>query len=552
MASKYDHFWASRRDALSALVDRAARGVAAELEVSEIRGLGNRRSWYGSALVRGREVVRSQMAHVTALARLVASWGLCEREPTTAFTFAVSADGRRLSVRAGPSASRGVSQVQEESSQVDSGLSPRVPGRTDTTAMCAILHRVLADTPAMSVTTDVTFADGLYVFYEYGETSSHAPEGRIVRVGNHPRREGGLVPRLEMHYSSRPNAKNWSVFRRYLGGALLRRGDPTSGCLAPGPGQGHWEKQGGMACDRCATMEAAVTDELVSRFRFRCVPVPDREERNELEKRLIATLAQCEVCRPSSGWLGLSAYPESVRRTGLWNHRHVEERPLSPGELERVITLTARNRLILGEDASRTLLIVPCSAGKKGRHDIGLAPRRIDEFLSPESIAVLQEGRTRAFRRTGNWIDRSSQAWPALGRYSGQPYRTGDVRAGLANHVRAGGHCLILSGGYGLIRPEEPIHEYEAPMSRTSGVWNRRLGAVLRDYVARHRIRRTFAAFSRTYASTVPDRLADEDWRAIPQVEGMSAVTRVPSEVGRLFDALLKSHLGPTAGWRSE
>src|SRR5659263_695293 len=67
---------------------------------------------------------------------------------------------------------------------------------------------------------EVPFNNGLYFFYEEAEKSSHDNLARIVRVGNHPRSQDRLCGRLWDHYS--PN-KNFSVFRRLLGGALLRR-----------------------------------------------------------------------------------------------------------------------------------------------------------------------------------------------------------------------------------------------------------------------------------------------------------------------------------------
>ena len=139
-------------------------------------------------------------------------------------------------------------------------------------------------------------------------------------MGNHPRSPGGLVRRLRLHYSG---SKNSSVFRKFLGGALLRRGNPAEPCLSPGPGKGHWEKQDSRACPLCKPTEAQVSQLLRQRFTFRCVRIPDRDERNRLEGLLVATLAACDVCRPSLSWLGRCAYNEKVRASGLWNSEYV-------------------------------------------------------------------------------------------------------------------------------------------------------------------------------------------------------------------------------------
>ena len=39
---------------------------------------------------------------------------------------------------------------------------------------------------------------------------------------------------------------------------------------------------------------------------------------------------------PSSNWLGLNSPMPEIARSGLWNSQHLQGRPLSPEELERV------------------------------------------------------------------------------------------------------------------------------------------------------------------------------------------------------------------------
>ncbi|MGA8017083.1 MAG: hypothetical protein WCB85_14320 [Candidatus Dormiibacterota bacterium] len=185
---------------------------------------------------------------------------------------------------------------------------------------CAEIHALLPTLPALHSPADVDFSNGLYFFYEAGESSAHAPDGRVVRIGNHPHARDGLVARLNNHYRG---GKNGSVFRRQLGGALLRRDNPATACLAPGPGQGHWDHQDDRPCPACRSTESAVTDLLKASFYFRCVRVDNQSLRNRLESRLIASVAACEVCRPSATWLGRYAYPALVRSSGLWNTQHI-------------------------------------------------------------------------------------------------------------------------------------------------------------------------------------------------------------------------------------
>ena len=147
---------------------------------------------------------------------------------------------------------------------------------------------------------------------------------------------GGLVRRLRNHYSGR---KNGSVFRKLLGGALIRRRDPDSPCLLPAPGRGHWELQDAKTCERCRSLEEEVSQLLRSSFRFRCVEVVDQAERNELESVLIATIAACPVCGPSATWLGYHAYSDKARSSGLWNSRDVGGPTITAHQLERFRSL---------------------------------------------------------------------------------------------------------------------------------------------------------------------------------------------------------------------
>jgi len=210
---------------------------------------------------------------------------------------------------------------------------------------CKAIHEALEELPLLTSPADVPFGDGLYFFFEEGESSYHAPKGRIVRVGNHPRKQSGLVSRLRIHYSG---SKNSSVFRKFLGGALLRRADPTSSCLLPGPGKGHWEKQDAKTCPRCRPTEARVSELLRQRFTFRCLWVPDMTERNGLEALLVATLAACQVCGASPSWLGLYAYSEKVRASGLWNSQYVGDPTIDQLTLGRLQELVSGSLELFG------------------------------------------------------------------------------------------------------------------------------------------------------------------------------------------------------------
>lgn len=322
-----------------------------------------------------------------------------------------------------------------------------------------------------------------------------------------------------------------------MGGALLRRAEPDSTCLAPSPGQGHWERQDDVACSRCRSCEEQVTHELVSRFEFRCVEIEDREERNAFEAGLVATLAACPVCRPSEGWLGAHCYSTTVKTSGMWNSEFVGKPGLTRSLLMRFSDLVrATPGYGSDNDLSDILLLIPCSAAKRGAPDPGLPVRHLAELLGSAASRSLIEGRDLAFARKGVSLDATSQARPALSWYSGQPYKQKHFRELLLEGVRRGLHCLIVSGGYGLLLPEEPIHRYGAHMpTQTLTVWRQRIPLILRDYVRQQDITRTIGVFSSGYASVVPDDLTRNDRREIPRIEDHdtgSAQTVVPRKVG--------------------
>jgi hypothetical protein len=209
--------------------------------------------------------------------------------------------------------------------------------------LCVQLNKLLNLLPSFKEPSSVPFNNGLYFFYEKGEISRHAPDGRIVRIGNHPRSQDTLKRRLRMHYSG---GKNGSVFRKFLGGAIIRRMDPSSPCLQPHPGKGHWEKQDMHPCENCRSIENQVTQILKTNFWFRCIEIREQELRNTFEKKLIATVSLCPVCKPSEGWLGKFAYSDNVQESGLWNSDHVFEKQeilndVELAKLEQIISHTS-------------------------------------------------------------------------------------------------------------------------------------------------------------------------------------------------------------------
>ena len=289
--SKHDAFWICSLAQLRDLIEQAATRGAAQAGFSEIDGSAPRgrkaSSWKGKVRVRGQQITKSNpgAAHLHSLANVLANRMVCARHGDTEFTFHMD-PGRVLTVTSSSGPPAGSKALLDEV--------PCAPGDLPASLLadpCAAIHACLECLPFMTGPHDPTFQDGLYFHYEDGEVSLHAPSGRIVRIGNHPHAVGGLVARIKKHY---------------------------------------------------APHEQVVTGYLRTHTRFRCVWIPDTEERSELETRLIAIIAACRACRPSGTWLGLHAGNEKIRRSGTWNVRGVDDAVADRRLIERLAALVSR------------------------------------------------------------------------------------------------------------------------------------------------------------------------------------------------------------------
>jgi hypothetical protein len=168
--------------------------------------------------------------------------------------------------------------------------------------------------------------NGIYFFFEKGERVDQGVE-RIVRVGTHTADER-FRGRIRQHYGSRSalrGNKNASVFRKHVGGALLRRDNPRDERLK------EWLKQGGRTFP---DIETRVSEILRDNFTFCCFSVEEQEVRLRFERGIIALLAKHPLGRPSAGWLGQYAYDEKIGRSGLWNTQQLDAEPLNEEQVD--------------------------------------------------------------------------------------------------------------------------------------------------------------------------------------------------------------------------
>ena len=186
---------------------------------------------------------------------------------------------------------------------------------------------------------------GVYFFCEDGEERSRSGKGlRIVRVGTHGVTAGTrstLWQRLAQHRGTASSCNGnhrGSIFRGLVGRALAQQDGID---LPPS-----WKRPGKAAkrrgLDRVGVkgrsprglteteLEARVSRHIRA-MPFLWLNVGDDpgpgSDRGKIERNAIALLSgyRKALDQPSTGWLGHSSDRCRVRRSGLWNNRHVDD-----------------------------------------------------------------------------------------------------------------------------------------------------------------------------------------------------------------------------------
>ncbi len=184
---------------------------------------------------------------------------------------------------------------------------------------------------------------GVYFFFEPGERRSDSGAGpRVVRVGTHAlttNSRTSLWNRLSQHRGTEKKGggnHRGSIFRLLVGSAIKQREgweDPVSWGVKGDPGAAART----LGCSRAAVVESeAPLERLVSEhiggMPFLWLAVDDapgpESLRALIERNAIALLSnrdRAPLDPPGENWLGMHADRERVRRSGLWNNRHVDE-----------------------------------------------------------------------------------------------------------------------------------------------------------------------------------------------------------------------------------
>jgi hypothetical protein len=199
----------------------------------------------------------------------------------------------------------------------------------------------------------------------------------------------------------------------------------------------------------------------------------------------------------------------------------------------------AETAAVLGAfDPHDTLIVIPCS--KRKRRGGAQAEAATAPPWSPELIAARERLAAAAERDERRLL-------PAWQRYTGHFYD--GAGSYFADAVRTGADLVILSGGYGVLRVEEPIGWYERRLQLSDWPDNL-LGRELAAYAARRGLHAVvaFAAATSPYAEVVrrapwPPGVEDVGLVTVTAPGGGAQVI-VPRDLGRAFAMYWTGNLG--------
>lgn len=179
--------------------------------------------------------------------------------------------------------------------------------------------------------------NGIYILFEKGEMA-HDTE-RIVRVGTHTG-DGRLIARIKEHFLK--ENKDRSIFRKNIGRAILSKSNDDF------LEQWNWnlttrEKKDKLLplldVDKQMQIEKEVTQYIQEHFSFVVFEVSPKDERLELESKIISTISLCHDCKPSANWLGSSSPIGKIQEGGLWLVQGLCKTPLNEDDYLKIQNL---------------------------------------------------------------------------------------------------------------------------------------------------------------------------------------------------------------------
>lgn len=204
---------------------------------------------------------------------------------------------------------------------------------------CTTIHKIINSLERHRFPFDETRIplNGIYVLFQKGE-ESHAQD-RIVRIGTHTG-NNQLRPRLKQHFLS--EIKDRSIFRKNIGRALLKKqNNPFLQLweldLTTRKAKDDHSQQ--IDFDYQQEIESQVSEYIHENFSFSVFEISSKEERLEMESKLISTVSWCNECSPSSAWLGNSSPKEKILQSGLWLVNELYKTPCNALDLEHLSRL---------------------------------------------------------------------------------------------------------------------------------------------------------------------------------------------------------------------
>lgn len=216
--------------------------------------------------------------------------------------------------------------------------------------------------------------------------------------------------------------------------------------------------------------------------------------------------------------------------------------------IEKVSTIKIKTSEKMKFDR-KILLLMPCCANKNDNPELFSRERTVYDFITNNAKKLLIEGRKKCSKN----IVEDSKEISALTRYDGYLY-TQDLsfkerikKEIFENEV----HVLILSAGYGVLRPEERIKNYNVRIDETYSCWiKNKLPEVIQDYIIIQKITHVFGVFAKT--TSYMKIIRKINWNEIcseenlefkriyyPQCFGGGALRKVPTISGKLILRLI-------------
>ena len=226
--------------------------------------------------------------------------------------------------------------------------------------------------------------NGLYILFEKGEYAHGA--NRIVRVGTHTG-QNQLRSRLRQHFLT--ENKDRSIFRKNIGRCILNRAnDPflEKWELDLTPKLSRDRHSSSLNLEKQKTIEREVSKYMQDSFSFVVLQIDDKENRLELESKIISTVSLCEECKPSKKWLGLYSPKGKIKESGLWLVNELYKQPLSGKDFEKLKEFAAKEKLEIVLSAPVPAFTQEFRSGRQdeagGRGVGGIPPAEPREFRS--------------------------------------------------------------------------------------------------------------------------------------------------------------------------